>query len=130
MRKLKALLGTVLLGAAMAVAVGSPAQAWSYCSTTGRSVNGAVNFYEFQGYCGPWSYDTPQFGVCVDLSNNWANNWIAAVWNRTTADITLFERPDCDYINGPYMILNNGNSDPDLWNNGLYKNTTSYRWTL
>jgi hypothetical protein len=129
-RKIISLLAAVLLGSAMAVAVGTPAQAWSYCHPPERqSYNNKLNLYRSEGYCGGWTYLGVDFGHCLSFANpagDWRNNWTGSVWNRITgARAVLFDTPDCNYVNGPYMSIWPNTADPDLHDNYNWRNVSS-----
>jgi hypothetical protein len=102
------------------------AQAWSYC-TNAYVVEGSLNFYNLQGYCGgraslnPNNY-TP--GVCYPLDG--LNDYAGALYNaHNTRTIIVHSSPACG---GIMKIMGPNTSDPDLYPEGLYHAVSSVRF--
>ena len=125
-RRLLAAAAAVLMGSAAAVAVGTPAQAWSYCSPI-PSINGRFNIYQQQGYCGASASVPPVFDPCYTFVGTGYNDWAAAMWNRSAYKVTVFQSDNCNYAYA-WMDLPSGNSDPDLVGNFLHRNISSMKF--
>ena len=125
MRRAAIYLATLLLAlAGGAVLSAAPAQAWSYC-TGAPSAAGRLNLYAGQGYCGQWwSYRIPDNRpFCFELYNfQGAENGVAAYWNRSEITMRIHLLRGCE--GSSKRILPNS-SDPNLYDDGLYHNTSS-----
>lgn len=128
-------LAALLMGASLAVATGTPAQAWSYCHPPERkSTVNKLNLYRSEGYCGGWTTIGVDFAHCLSFANpagDWRNNWTGSAWNRVpNARAVLFHTNNCDYVNGPYTILGPNSSNPDLHTTANWRNVSSIEWFI
>jgi hypothetical protein len=101
-----------------------PAQAWSYC-TNAVSYPDRLNWYGEQGYCGPSgrsNLNNYAPGQCVDMGGY--DGFPGSVWNRTGINLVLHSGENCT---GTWKPLAANTSDPNLYDDGLYHNISSFR---
>lgn len=128
MRRVRAGLVALLMGSALAVAVGSPAQAWSYCNPVSGTSN-ALNMWPRQGYCyaADRVYYTASFDYCLGITGTSTDDWAGALWNKSNFKVTVFQGSNCSYAYA-WMDLPANTSDPDLVGNGLHHNISSFKF--
>jgi hypothetical protein len=126
LRRILAALAALIMGVTGAVAVGSPAQAWVYCPNPPLET-GALYIWSGQGYCtARFSRVGGDYNVCYNMYDA-HRDIIAAVWNRRGWPITLYSKWNCDGAL-PKKYLGADNSDPNLYDDGLYHNVYSFKY--
>lgn len=131
-------LAAVAVAVMTTVSVGTPAQAWSYCTAAG-TYGKLILFYE-QGYCSSSIEITPPVilsggsPVCMDLpgSNPNARNFAGSLWNRTSLQARLHPGTGCNGSPNATFAYNTSHPNLCVFTNSsgywLYHNSASVLW--